>query len=124
MPRKRRPDPPPLQTNDVPIAMVGTAAWAVALVVLLLIGLPEPDRWWLWVCAFGVGIGLFGVWYIPRLHRSRAAAEARRHSGGKGRREDNAETQDAKARPTEGQDTEGQDGEGSTQPPRRRWTVR
>lgn len=54
------------------IAAVGAGAWAVALVVLLLIGLPEADRWWLWVCVTGVVTGLFGVWYIPRLQRSRA----------------------------------------------------
>lgn len=78
MSRPRRPEPPPLQTKDVLSALVGTGAWAVALLVLLFIGLPEPDRWWLWVCVVGMGIGLFGVWYIPRLHRSRAAVEARR----------------------------------------------
>jgi H+/Cl- antiporter ClcA len=78
MARQRRPEPPPLQTNDVLAALVGTAAWAIALVVLLVIGLPEPDRWWLWVCVAGIGIGLFGVLYIPRLQRSRAAYEARR----------------------------------------------
>ncbi|HEU5156982.1 MAG TPA: DUF2530 domain-containing protein [Streptosporangiaceae bacterium] len=77
MPRQHRPEPPLLQTNDVLIAIVGSVAWAVALVVLFFIGLPEADRWWLWVCAVGIGIGLFGIWYIPRLHRSRAAAEAR-----------------------------------------------
>ncbi|HZB34155.1 MAG TPA: DUF2530 domain-containing protein [Streptosporangiaceae bacterium] len=74
---KQRPEPPQLQTNDVLTAVAGTVAWAVALVVLLLIGLPEPDRWWLWVCVVGIGIGLFAVWYVPRLHRSRAAFEAR-----------------------------------------------
>ncbi|MGH3389466.1 MAG: DUF2530 domain-containing protein [Actinomadura sp.] len=72
MTRPRRPDPPPLETDDVRIAAVGAGAWAVALVVLLLIGLPEADRWWLWVCVTGVVTGLFGVWYIPRLQRSRA----------------------------------------------------
>jgi H+/Cl- antiporter ClcA len=76
--KKQRPEPPQLETNDVLIAMVGTVAWAVALLVLLIVGLPEPDRWWLWVCVAGIGIGLFGVWYIPRLQRSRAALEARR----------------------------------------------
>jgi hypothetical protein len=78
MARPRRPEPPPLQTNDVLTATVGTVAWAIAFVVLLLIGLPKPDRWWLWVCVAGVGIGLFAIWYVPRLHRSRAAYEARR----------------------------------------------
>ncbi|HEX6468792.1 MAG TPA: DUF2530 domain-containing protein [Streptosporangiaceae bacterium] len=82
MARPRRPEPPPLQTNDVLIAIVGTGAWAVALVVLLIVGLPAADRWWLWVCAVGIGIGLFGIWYIPRLHRSRAAFEARRRRPG------------------------------------------
>jgi H+/Cl- antiporter ClcA len=76
--RQHRPEPPQLQTRDVLIAMVGTVAWAVALVVLLFIGLPESDRWWLWVCVAGVGIGLFGIWYIPRLQHSRLTREARR----------------------------------------------
>jgi H+/Cl- antiporter ClcA len=75
--RKQRPEPPQLQTNDVLIAMVGSVAWAVALLVLLIIGLPGPDRWWLWVCVVGIGIGLFAAWYVPRLHRSRSALEAR-----------------------------------------------
>jgi fatty acid desaturase len=74
MARQRRPDPEPLQTNDVLIAGVGTAAWAVALVVLLVIGLPPADRWWLWVCVCGVASGLFGLWYVPRIQRKRADA--------------------------------------------------
>ncbi|WP_119727119.1 DUF2530 domain-containing protein [Thermomonospora amylolytica] len=73
----RRPDPPPLQTNDRLIAAAGTAAWAVALAVLLVVGLPEDARWWLWVCVCGIVSGLFGYWYLPRLHRARAA-QARR----------------------------------------------
>ena len=71
MSRPRRPDPPPLQTNDVLVAVVGTVAWAIALVVLLFVGLPEADRWWLWVCVGGLAIGLYGIWFIPRQHRSR-----------------------------------------------------
>jgi hypothetical protein len=61
-----------METNDVRVAAVGAAAWAVALIVLLLVGLPRADRWWVWVCLTGIAIGLFGVWYIPRLQRSRA----------------------------------------------------
>ena len=76
MARPRRPTPPPLETNDVRVAVTGVVAWAVALVVLVLVGLPEADRWWLWVCVTGIAIGLFGVVYIPRLHRSRAAVIA------------------------------------------------
>jgi len=74
----RRPEPAPLQTNDVLVFAVGSAAWAIALVVLLLYGLPARDQWWLWVCVAGLGMGLFGTWYSPRLHRGRAAAAERR----------------------------------------------
>jgi uncharacterized protein DUF2530 len=74
MPSPRRPDPEPLRTNDVRTAVVGTVAWAIALVVLLAIGLPPAHRWWLWVCAGGIVWGLFGVLYIPRLQRKRASA--------------------------------------------------
>ncbi|POM26888.1 hypothetical protein BTM25_12960 [Actinomadura rubteroloni] len=70
-PRARRPDPPPMPTDDVKIAAVGTGAWAVALVVLAVVGLPDDDRWWLWVCGAGVVIGLFAMWYIPRLQSAR-----------------------------------------------------
>ncbi len=78
MARPRRPEPAPLQTNDVLVALVGTVAWAIALVALLIYGLPARDHWWLWVCVAGICIGLFGVWYIPRIHRGRAAAAERR----------------------------------------------
>ncbi|GLW63876.1 hypothetical protein Arub01_21200 [Actinomadura rubrobrunea] len=83
MTRPRRPDPPPLETDDVRVAAVGTVAWAVALAVLLIVGLPDEHRWWLWVCAAGIATGLFGIWYIPRLQRARARQQARdRESGG------------------------------------------
>ncbi|TDD26733.1 DUF2530 domain-containing protein [Actinomadura sp. KC06] len=78
MTRPRRPDPPPMQTNDVRIAAAGAAAWAVAFVVLLIVGLPDEDRWWLWVCVTGFASGLFGVWYVPRLQARRAKQEAAR----------------------------------------------
>ena len=78
MARPRRPEPAPLQTNDVLVTVVGTAAWAVALVVLLLYGLPARHQWWLWVCVAGICMGLFGIWYVPRIHRGRAADAARR----------------------------------------------
>jgi len=76
--RPRRADPPPLETNDVRIAVAGTAAWAIALVVLLIAGPPEADRWWIWVCVAGIVIGLFATWYIPRLQSGRARQEAER----------------------------------------------
>jgi hypothetical protein len=74
----RRPDPPPLKTNDVLASAVGAAAFAVAFVVLLFVPLAPDDRWWRWVCLTGFAMGVFGCWYIPRLHRGRARAAARR----------------------------------------------
>lgn len=71
-PRPSRPQPEPLKTNDVHIAAAGTAAWMVALLVLLAVGLPGEDRWWLWVCLTGAGIGAFACLYIPRMQRKRA----------------------------------------------------
>ncbi|MEV4257332.1 DUF2530 domain-containing protein [Spirillospora sp. NPDC049652] len=78
MSRPRRPDPSPLATNDVHIAIAGTLAWAVALIVMLVVGLPADDRWWLWVCAVGICVGLFAIWYVPRLHASRTRLAAER----------------------------------------------
>ncbi len=80
MTRSRRPAPPPLEANDQLVAGVGTAAWAVALVVLLILReqIPADERWWIWTCAAGLAMGLFGLWYVPRLKRSRARAAERR----------------------------------------------
>lgn len=73
----RQPTPSPLETNDVLVAAVGAAAFAVAFVILMIVPLDPADRWWRWVCAVGSAMGLFGCWYVPRLKRSRAAAAAR-----------------------------------------------
>ena len=62
------------------VTIVGTAGWALALIVLLIIrgSLPADDRWWIWTCATGLAMGLFALWYVPRFKRSRARAAARR----------------------------------------------
>ena len=80
MTHSRRPAPPPLEGNDQRGTAIGTAAWAVALVVLLILReqIPADERWWIWVCATGTAMGLFGLWYVPRLKRSRARAAERR----------------------------------------------
>ena len=80
MPRDRVPAPPPLEANDQLVAAVITAAWAVALVVLLVLRgqIPSGERWWIWTCVAGVVMGLFALWYVPRLKRARARAAARR----------------------------------------------
>ncbi|MGH3154137.1 MAG: DUF2530 domain-containing protein, partial [Streptosporangiaceae bacterium] len=75
--------PPPLEANDQLVAAAGTIAWAVALVVLLIVRseLPAGARWWIWTCVAGLALGLFALWYVPRLKRSRAAAAVRRAEG-------------------------------------------
>jgi len=78
--RSRRPTPPPLEANDQLVTAVFTVAWAVALVVLLILReqIPADERWWIWTCVAGLVMGLFGLWYVPRLKRSRARAAERR----------------------------------------------
>jgi len=62
------------------VTAVGTAGWAVALVVLLIFrdALPAGSRWWIWTCVTGLGMGLFALWYVPRMKRGRERAAARR----------------------------------------------
>ncbi len=72
--------PPPLEANDQLVAGSITAGWAVALIVLLIVrsSLPADARWWIWTCVTGLVMGLFGLWYVPRLKRGRSRAAARR----------------------------------------------
>jgi hypothetical protein len=76
----QRPAPPPLEGDDRLITGVLTAAWAVALVVLLLVRgrLAPADQWWIWVPVGGVCMGVFGLVYVPYLKKSRARAARRR----------------------------------------------
>ena len=80
MASSRRPAPPPLEANDRRVTIAGTAAWAVALAVTLVLRgqIPASDRWWIWTCAVGVAIGLFALWYVPRFKRTRARKAQRR----------------------------------------------
>ena len=75
---RRPPPPPPREADDRLVTTVITAGWAVALVVLLIVRdtLPAGSRWWVWTCAAGLGMGLFGLWYVPVLKRGRARAAA------------------------------------------------
>lgn len=75
---ERKEPPPPLEADDRLVTLVVTAGWAVAFVVLLIVGLPAAERWWLWTCAAGFGMGMFGLWYVPLLKRGRSRAAARR----------------------------------------------
>jgi hypothetical protein len=71
--------PPPLEANDQLVIGVVTAGWAVALVILLIVrdSLTPSTRWWIWTCVTGVLLGLFALWYVPRLKRARAKAALR-----------------------------------------------
>ena len=76
----RRAPPPPLEANDRLVTAVFTAAWAVALIVLLAVrsDIQPRERWWIWVAVAGLVMGLFALWYVPHLQRSRARAAERR----------------------------------------------
>jgi hypothetical protein len=83
--RPERPaPPPPLEADDQLVIWVGTAGWAVALVILLIVrdSLPPSQRWWIWTCVCGVAFGIFASWYVPRLKRGRARAAAARTEPG------------------------------------------
>ena len=80
MPLAQRPDPAPLETDDVKIVGGLTATWAVALVVLLMLKLAGTDvhDWWLLMCLEGAVLGLVGVRYCRRrrdaIARDRSSA--------------------------------------------------
>jgi len=76
----RQAPPPPLEANDQLVTGSLTVGWALALIVLLIVrgSLPADARWWIWTCATGLVMGLFGLWYVPRYKRARARAAARR----------------------------------------------
>jgi hypothetical protein len=48
------------------LALVGTALWAVALVVTLVVpALHTGERsWWPWSCVTGIALGVFALWYV------------------------------------------------------------
>jgi peptidoglycan/LPS O-acetylase OafA/YrhL len=74
--------PPPLEGSDFVITAAVTLAWAIALVVVVLLrnDIHEPNHWWILTCATGFAMGLFGLAYVPHLKRARARASARRAS--------------------------------------------
>ncbi|GAB3201283.1 hypothetical protein GCM10027261_35400 [Geodermatophilus arenarius] len=52
--------PPPLRVDTARVVLALTALWALALVVLLLLG-DRVDRVWTWTCVAGIvlaGVGL------------------------------------------------------------------
>ena len=60
MNRLSRPAPPPLQVDTARVVLAGTVLWALALVVLLLLG-DRVDRVWVWTCVAGIGLAVWGL---------------------------------------------------------------
>ncbi len=72
--RPKRPDPEPLETDDVPLVGGLGAAWAVALLVLVVLrltGAAEVRGWWIGMCAYGAALGVVGVVYCRRRQARR-----------------------------------------------------
>ena len=42
------------------MVLAGTALWAIALVVLLLLG-DRVDRMWTWTCVAAIGLAILGL---------------------------------------------------------------
>jgi hypothetical protein len=65
---ERRPDPPPLETNDLAVITGGTLLWVVALAVVLVLKLAGVGihAWWWQMCAAGAVLGLYGIRYCRR----------------------------------------------------------
>lgn len=72
VPLAQRPDPEPLETDDVKIVAGGTALWGVALLALLVLKAAgtQVHGWWLVMCLAGVSLGLVGVRYCGRRKRA------------------------------------------------------
>jgi hypothetical protein len=79
MTEKRLAEPPfapALDLDAVRTVRVGTALWALALLVLLPFNERLADAgntWWLWTCVAGVILGLMGVVHTTRRRARRAA---------------------------------------------------
>lgn len=74
-PAERRPDPAPYRTNDYAPVIVGIAAWAIAVIVLLVMHHDMAKRgqgWWLWVAIVGFALGFWGLTLVAINHRAAA----------------------------------------------------
>ena len=59
-PQVRKQAPPPLRVDTARVVLTGTGLWAVALVVLLLLG-DRVDRMWTWTCVAGIALAGVGL---------------------------------------------------------------
>ncbi len=52
--------PPPLQVDTARVVVAGMVGWAIALVVLLLLG-DRVDRMWTWTCLAAIALAFLGL---------------------------------------------------------------
>lgn len=64
----RTPPYPPMPVRTVTVIKIGTALWALALVLTVTVpSLNAGERsWWPWTCVAGLALGLFGYLYVRR----------------------------------------------------------
>ena len=55
-----RPVPPPLRVDTARVVLIGIGVWALALVVLLLLG-DRVDRMWTWTCLAAIALAFLGL---------------------------------------------------------------
>jgi hypothetical protein len=60
VPEPTRPAPPPLKVDTTRVVLIGTALWAIALVVLLILG-DRVDRMWTWTCVAAIVLAVIGL---------------------------------------------------------------
>lgn len=68
----------PLDVDGVKTFKIGTAAFALALILCLVFRSKLAEyghEWWIWTCVTGIVIGILGIIYTSR--RSKVYAEAR-----------------------------------------------
>jgi hypothetical protein len=71
--------PPPLQVDTARVVLIGTALWAVALVVLLVLG-DRVDRLWVWTCVAAIVLAIVGLG-IMRLQGQLGRKDENRPTG-------------------------------------------
>lgn len=62
-----RDDLRPLDVDALPVVLLGTAGWAIALLAVLALDAPVA---WRWTCGCGIGLGLLGLVLVRRRRRS------------------------------------------------------
>lgn len=68
---------PPLPVRTATVIKAGTLAWALALVVTLVVPTLHADErsWWPWACVAGMTLGAVGYLYVRRGRGNAAGVE-------------------------------------------------